>query len=107
MTTPDDIAFARARLKAGASDAEVRLELLSRGLPAEVILEVMDVATPRITVNWPFVIVGLGLGGLGGALLATRLSNGAYSAGLLEEKALAVLAALGAFLTMRGFTRRA
>ena len=27
MTAPDDIAFARSRLKAGASDAEVRLEL--------------------------------------------------------------------------------
>lgn len=106
MTTPDDIAFARARLKAGASDAEVRLELLSRGLPADDILTVMDAATPAIAVNWPFVIVGLGLGGLGGALLAARLASGAYSSSLLEEKALAVLAAVGAFITMRGFKRR-
>ena len=106
MTAPDDIAFARSRLKAGASDAEVRLELLTRGLSAEDIFAVMDAATPRVTVNWPFVIVGLGLGGLGGALLATRLASGAYSASLMEEKALAVLAAVGAFLTMRGFTRR-
>lgn len=106
MTTPDDVSFARGRLKAGASDAEVRLELLSRGLSAEQILEVMTAVTPRVTVSWPLLVVGLALGGLAGAVLAARLSTGAYSDGLMEEKALAVLAALGAFITMRGLTHR-
>lgn len=103
--TPDDVAFARARLKSGASDAEVRLELLSRALTAEAIDAVMRAATPRVQLNPPYLVVGFGLCALAMGLLATRAASmNADDVGTF--KWLAAVAALGVAFAIRGFTRR-
>lgn len=96
----------RKRLKAGASDAELRLELLTRGLSAEDIAQVMHEATPRVSFNGPYLIVGLGLCLLAVGLLATQVEAVSGSGQFRHTKAIAVLAAIGVGVLLRSFSRR-
>lgn len=100
------LAHAQKRLKEGASDAEVRIELLSRDLSAEQIAEVMFAATPRVSLNLPSLVIGLALCALAVGLFVTQLKESRSLGEFRSPKTIAVMAALGVAISIRGFVRR-
>jgi hypothetical protein len=96
----------RKRLKEGASDAELRLELLTRGLSVEDIANVMREAAPRVSVDMPYLVVGLGTLLLALGLLATQITELKENGHFRHTKVIAVLASVGVGVLLRSFTRR-
>lgn len=59
--------YARRRLREGASDVDVRLELIDRDVPADVIEQAMRAASPRRSVHVPSLLAGTVIAVVGAA----------------------------------------
>jgi CHASE2 domain-containing sensor protein len=95
-------AYATRRMREGASDVDVRLELLERDVPAELIEQVMRAASPRRSVHlWPL-LAGTAIA-IVGAVSFVASAAGAIPFG--RTMSIAICAA-GAALIGRGLMPR-
>ncbi len=107
MTAEEPLARARRRLEEGASDAEVRLELLDQGLDAARIDEVMRTASPRRSVSWPWLLGGLGVCAVAaGAFVLFARSSFEGGTGSVISRGPLVIALIGAAFVARGLVPR-
>jgi hypothetical protein len=96
------VAYVRRRLREGATDAELRLELLDQGLEADVIGAVMRAAHPPRRVHLLPLLAGIAVSGVGAALV---VGSAALSVPAVRWWGLAVCA-VGAGLVGRGLMPR-
>jgi hypothetical protein len=99
--TETPIEYARRRLREGASDAEVRIELFGQGLDAATVASTMTLAVPQRAVHLPTMLVGLAVISAGLVwffAIARKLVDGAE----LTFKAPTAVCLIGAAIFARG-----
>ena len=95
-------AYARRRLREGASDADVRLELIDRDVPADAIEQAMRAASPRRSIHVVPLLAGTVLALVGAAAFIASTA-GAVPFGRVVSLA---ICGAGAALVGRGLMPR-
>lgn len=98
----DGAGYAKRRLREGASDADVRLELLDRGVSADAIDQAMRAASPRRSVHVLPLLAGTAIAIVGAA---SFIASAAGSLPIGRGVPLAICA-VGAALVGRGLMPR-
>jgi hypothetical protein len=97
----DPFAYAKRRLREGASDADVRIELVDRNVDRQTIDAAMNLARPQRSVHLPTMLVGLAIVAVGMSyffLRAMRIVDGDH----VTLKAPTAVCAIGAAIFARG-----